>query len=193
MNPKNDLLQCSPQELIEHLNNEHISRFYFVYDAQNRSVKCSHPQLQPIAEFLQADTRDFMEHEGLFLQTTQHHDIIQGAFVHKTNRGQAAGTPCVSLDQPVSGADHSEGECMDASNVRVDHVVVITAWLNKDGSINHVETERSDGPVSVLEFDGEYVKIRCMMQNGDGMEIRQSVSTLEDGVLFVNGLGDWDE
>lgn len=91
MNLKNDLLQYSPQEFIEHLNNEQISRFYFVYDAQHRRVKCSHPQLQPIAEFLQADTRDFMEHEGLFFQITQYHDIIQGAFVHKTNRGQATG------------------------------------------------------------------------------------------------------
>ena len=91
MNLKNDLLQYSPQEFVEYLKNEQISHFYFVYDAQHKTVRSSHPQLQSIAEFLQADTRDFFQHEGLFFQITQQHDTLQGAFVHKTNRGQAAG------------------------------------------------------------------------------------------------------
>ena len=32
-----------------------------------------------------------MKHEGAFFQITQQHDILQGAFIHRTNRGQAAG------------------------------------------------------------------------------------------------------
>ena len=30
-------------------------------------------------------------HEGLFFQVTKDYDTLQGAFVHRTNRGQAAG------------------------------------------------------------------------------------------------------
>ena len=51
----------------------------------------SHPVLQPIADFLQSDTRDFARHEGLFFQVAQTHESLLGAFVHRTCRGQAAG------------------------------------------------------------------------------------------------------
>lgn len=85
------LLGLSTQDFVEFLKKENISRFYFIYDKKRKSVQSSHKLLQPIAEFMQNDRRDFMEHEGIFLQLSRKHEILQGAFIHRTCRGQAAG------------------------------------------------------------------------------------------------------
>ncbi len=37
------------------------------------------------------DKRDFIEHEGWFCKVSDQYDMIHGAFIHRTNRGQAAG------------------------------------------------------------------------------------------------------
>jgi glutamate dehydrogenase/leucine dehydrogenase len=81
----------SPAEFINVLKENHITRFYIVYDEKNSSLKISHPALQPIADFLQNDKRDFQKHEGIFIQLSSKYDMLLGAFVHRTNRGQAAG------------------------------------------------------------------------------------------------------
>ena len=91
MSKANDILKLSPQQFVLFLKENDIHRFYFVYDAQQNQVKSSHSQLEPIAEFIQADRRDFMQHEGLFFQISPRYDALQGAFVHRTHRGQAAG------------------------------------------------------------------------------------------------------
>ena len=85
------LLSISPQQFIEFLERENIRRFYFVYDTESNSVKASHKQLQSIAEFLQKDRRDFNGHEGIFAQISSKYNTLLGAFIHRTNRGQAAG------------------------------------------------------------------------------------------------------
>ena len=85
------LVGLSPSDFVGFLRQEKIRRFYLVYDPVQKKVKSSHPQLQPLAEFLQGDRRDFAGHEGLFFQVTEKHDTLQGAFVHRTCRGQAAG------------------------------------------------------------------------------------------------------
>lgn len=86
-----NLLSLSPQEFIDFLKQENITRFYFVYDDESSTVKSSHSLLQPLAEFLQNDKRDFQKHEGIFVQLSSKYDTLLGAFVHRTNRGQAAG------------------------------------------------------------------------------------------------------
>jgi len=91
MKQEEDLLQIHPQKFVRYLKDEGIVRFCFVYDPQTQTIKSSHPQLQPLAEFIQSDPRDFMQHEGLFFQVTPEKDTLQGAFVHRTVRGQAAG------------------------------------------------------------------------------------------------------
>jgi len=91
MNTNQNLLNLSPQEFVEFIKKEGIRRFFFVYDSDKKRVVSSHPQLNSIAEFIQADKRDFMTHEGLFFQFSKKYDTILGAFVHRTNRGQAAG------------------------------------------------------------------------------------------------------
>ncbi len=85
------LLKMNPQEFLQFLKNEKINRFYFVYEKETKTVKPSHPALQELADFIQNDKRDFMEHEGAFFQISSAYDVLQGAFVHRTNRGQAAG------------------------------------------------------------------------------------------------------
>lgn len=91
MDLSQDLLRISPQEFIEFLKQKRIDRFYFANDPQDGIVKSSSAHLQPIADFINQDQRDFMQHEGLFFQITEKYNILQGAFIHRTNRGQAAG------------------------------------------------------------------------------------------------------
>jgi glutamate dehydrogenase/leucine dehydrogenase len=90
MNPDHKLLGRAPHELARELAASGIRRFCFVTDERGR-VQSSHPELEPAAEFLMADERDFRAHEGLFFQVDQSGRMILGAFVHKTCRGQAAG------------------------------------------------------------------------------------------------------
>jgi leucine dehydrogenase len=86
-----NLLNLSPQKFIEFLKEKNINRFHFVFDEEKKQMSASHKALQPLADFITNDKRDFMFHEGAFFQVTKQHDILQGAFVHRTNRGQAAG------------------------------------------------------------------------------------------------------
>lgn len=86
-----DLLHVTPQELARVLRAAGIRRFWFVTDPATGRVTSSHRLLDSIATFLERERRDFMGHEGLFFQITRRHGVLQGAFIHRTNRGQAAG------------------------------------------------------------------------------------------------------
>jgi len=85
------LLQKSPVDFIHYLKSNKINRFYLVYDKQQAKVVTSNPLVQDVADFINEDKRDFMQHEGMFFQVNQEFDILQAAFMHKTNRGQASG------------------------------------------------------------------------------------------------------
>lgn len=91
MTTTNNLLTLHPQEFVEFLRENDVRRFHFVTNRGGTVVQPSHSFLQPIADFIQDDKRDFMAHEGLFFQVTRKHDTLQGAFVHRTARGQGAG------------------------------------------------------------------------------------------------------
>jgi glutamate dehydrogenase/leucine dehydrogenase len=91
ININSAMINLSPTQFIQLLKSENIRRFYFVYNPKSKQVIASHDALKPIADFLNMDERDFMLHEGLFFQLTEKYNILQGAFVHRTNRGQAAG------------------------------------------------------------------------------------------------------
>jgi glutamate dehydrogenase/leucine dehydrogenase len=91
MSKTENLLNLSPVEFINILNSNGVSRFYFVYDKKRKRVVSSHKLLKPIADFLNSDKRDFNFHEGLFFSVSKRYNTILGAFVHRTNRGQAAG------------------------------------------------------------------------------------------------------
>ncbi len=91
MSTTHKLLSISPNELIEFLKTIGITRFYFIYDKKDKRVIPSHKELKPIADFLNLDKRDFNFHEGLFFRISKKYDTLLGAFIHRTNRGQAAG------------------------------------------------------------------------------------------------------
>ena len=82
--------QSIPQ-FIRILKENNINRFHLVYNQQSKKVEPSHKELQFLADFINSDKRDFEEHEGMFFQLTDKYDVLQGAFVHRTKRGQAAG------------------------------------------------------------------------------------------------------
>ena len=86
-----NLIKQSIPEVIDFLKKEKIQRFFIVPDLQNGKLITSHKVLQPIADFIQSDKRDFMNHEGIFIQLSSKYDILLGAFIHNTTRGQAAG------------------------------------------------------------------------------------------------------
>ncbi len=86
-----NLHSATPTEFIKFLKEENISRFYLVYDKKRNRVMASHPKLNEFAQFLENDKRDFEEHEGIFIQLSSQYDTLLGAFIHRTNRGQAAG------------------------------------------------------------------------------------------------------
>ena len=88
---KPELLSASPSDFITFLKKENIGKFFFVYDDKKKSLTASHSKLQPIADYFINDKRDFIEHEGWFCKVSDEYDMIHGAFVHRTNRGQAAG------------------------------------------------------------------------------------------------------
>ncbi len=88
---KTGLLSFTPADFIDFLRKENISKFYFVYDDVKKSLIASHTQLQSIADYFTNDKRDFITHEGWFCKVSENYDMILGAFVHRTNRGQAAG------------------------------------------------------------------------------------------------------
>jgi leucine dehydrogenase len=88
---RGDLIALSPQQFVRYLKDEGIRRFHFVRDRSSGAVVSSHSQLAPLAEFIQADKRDFIDHEGVFCQVSREYDTLQGAFVHRTCRGPAAG------------------------------------------------------------------------------------------------------
>jgi leucine dehydrogenase len=86
-----DLAALPPEDFVHFCRDENIRRFYMVYDPQAQRLMSSHPQLQPLADLIGSDSRDFLQHEGLFFQVSPEHATLQGAFVHRTCRGQAAG------------------------------------------------------------------------------------------------------
>jgi glutamate dehydrogenase/leucine dehydrogenase len=62
-----------------------------VYDKSTDKVNVSNPLIQELADFINSDKRDFMQHEGMLFQVNEKYDVLFGAFIHKTNRGQASG------------------------------------------------------------------------------------------------------
>lgn len=83
------LLTKTPTEFVSHLRNLGIHRFYIA--TRQGKVTVSHNQLEELATFYQQDRINFNDHEGLFFQVSRQHDVLMGAFVHRTKRGLAQG------------------------------------------------------------------------------------------------------
>ena len=81
----------SPGDFCTFLTAAGIRRAWLAWDAAEGRVAASHPSLEPLARLLEADGRDFDRHEGVFFQVAPETGVLQGATVHRTCRGQAAG------------------------------------------------------------------------------------------------------
>eukprot|EP00002_Diphylleia_rotans_P032685 TRINITY_DN687_c0_g3_i1.p1 TRINITY_DN687_c0_g3~~TRINITY_DN687_c0_g3_i1.p1 ORF type:complete len:464 (+),score=114.96 TRINITY_DN687_c0_g3_i1:111-1502(+) len=81
----------TPEDLAKAMRAEKINRGLIYTDPKTKQVKASHTLFQPFAEMLQQDKRDYLGHEAVFLQVCPQTNILMGAFVHKTVRGQSAG------------------------------------------------------------------------------------------------------
>lgn len=88
---KSNILGQNPRDFIKTLKENKIYRFYFVFNENSKYLQSSHELLQPVADYFCSEKRDFSVHEGLFFQLCTKYDTLLGAFVHRTNRGQAAG------------------------------------------------------------------------------------------------------
>ena len=86
-----DLQSLSPAAFCELLAREKVRRFYLVWDEEAGKVRASHPVVEPLARLLDEDRRDFDQHEGVFVQVAPETGVLQGAFIHRTCRGQGAG------------------------------------------------------------------------------------------------------
>jgi glutamate dehydrogenase/leucine dehydrogenase len=84
------LLDADPQVFTEQLL-AHGGRAYLIWDDASQRVIASAPWMAEMAEWLAADQRDFLRHEGLFFAVGPETGALFSAFVHSTVRGQAAG------------------------------------------------------------------------------------------------------
>jgi leucine dehydrogenase len=86
-----ELGSLSPAAFRRFLAAAGIRRFFLAWDEEAQEVRASHPELDSLARLLAADRRDFDRHEGVFAQVAPETGVLQGAFIHRTCRGQAAG------------------------------------------------------------------------------------------------------
>ena len=86
-----ELQSLSPAAFCELLAREKVRRFYLVWDEEAGRVRASHPVVEPFARLFEGDKRDFDQHEGVFVQMAPETGVLQGAFIHRTCRGQGAG------------------------------------------------------------------------------------------------------
>ncbi len=84
------LLETSPQTFVDQLRAVG-GRGYVVRRAESGRLESSHPVLDGVRELCERDTRDFLDHEGLFFEVGPKSGALLTAFVHRTRRGQAAG------------------------------------------------------------------------------------------------------
>ncbi len=83
-------LETSPPEFVDQLR-AIGGRGYVVRRADSGKLESSHAVLDGVRELCERDTRDFLDHEGLFFEVGPESDALLTAFVHRTRRGQAAG------------------------------------------------------------------------------------------------------
>ncbi|MBV8202951.1 MAG: Glu/Leu/Phe/Val dehydrogenase [Acidobacteria bacterium] len=86
-----ELGSLSPAAFRRFLAAAGIRRFFLAWDEEAQEVRASHQELAPLARLLAADRRDFDRHEGVFVQVAPETGVLQGAFIHRTCRGQGAG------------------------------------------------------------------------------------------------------
>lgn len=86
-----DLWNDTTERLIDVMTGAGIRRAYLVTDPDTGGLRASHPLLDPLADALRRDTRDYHGHEGSFFELGRESGHLLGAFVHMTRRGAGSG------------------------------------------------------------------------------------------------------
>ncbi len=81
----------SPETLRQAMLEAGVRRAWIVTPPGTREVRASHPLFEPIAAAVQADSRDYHAHQGVFFEIGAGSGHLLSAAVHKTVRGLAAG------------------------------------------------------------------------------------------------------
>ena len=69
-----------------------IKRGWIAHDETARgNVAASHSSLEFVAEMMRQDERDWLNHEGMYFELGRRTNVVLGAFVWNTSRGQACG------------------------------------------------------------------------------------------------------
>nr|MBC8478720.1 hypothetical protein [bacterium] len=82
-----NILDCGITEFVELMRSHHTRRVWWIWDQAAATVRTSHPFLQEVTNWMCADSIDYQQHEGAFLQIGAETGTLQGAFVHNTVRG----------------------------------------------------------------------------------------------------------
>jgi glutamate dehydrogenase/leucine dehydrogenase len=84
------LLDLDPDAFARELA-AHGGRATLYWDDAKGGMVANESWLDPLSQWMNADTRDVHRHEAVFLATGRETGALMGAFVHATVRGQAAG------------------------------------------------------------------------------------------------------
>ncbi|XP_065058808.1 leucine dehydrogenase-like [Rhopilema esculentum] len=85
------LLDMKPYEFVKHMKKNNVKRCFVVFDKASDSVLASNEIFSDLKTFCEKDKIDYKEHEGFFLEIGRRSGALLGAFVWRTNRGQACG------------------------------------------------------------------------------------------------------
>ncbi|UCE85424.1 MAG: Glu/Leu/Phe/Val dehydrogenase [Deltaproteobacteria bacterium] len=85
------ILDLSPDAFARALREADPPRGHLVYRRDEARVEASHPMLDELAGWLCTESRDFRQHEAIFLAVGPETGALFGAFLYRTLRGQAQG------------------------------------------------------------------------------------------------------
>ena len=85
------LLDEKPADFVKYMKKNGIKRCSVVFDATSQKVHASSELMADLKLFCEADKIDYKNHEGFFMEVGKRSGALLGAFIWRTNRGQAVG------------------------------------------------------------------------------------------------------
>ncbi|XP_066923220.1 leucine dehydrogenase-like [Clytia hemisphaerica] len=86
------ILSMKPGQFVDYMKSNNLKRCSVTYDDTSMCSQTSSPKFNELKEFFSVENnKDYQKHEGLFLEIGSRSGALLGAFVWRTNRGQACG------------------------------------------------------------------------------------------------------
>ena len=86
------ILSMKPNEFVEYMKSNNLKRCSVTYDETSMSTVVNSEKLSGLKDFCSVGSnKDYLKHEGLFLEVGKRSETLLGAFIWRTNRGQACG------------------------------------------------------------------------------------------------------